>query len=587
MDFREGIHDIFKAEGLSSSESNKAIFAIATIGLLIGKENLLNIAHSHCKDMNDLKESVYPLMENNAERKIFEMAVSFISLRISPFMFSRAVEIVVEFDLKHIVLNLSIYEALITKYEGTSLSSIDWINELVIELFKLHGGKSIYNYDCGTGDFIVKILQNGYVESAIGTTRRDQDAQIALIKKYFLHRELQINETKSFFMPALKEKVDMVFCTLPLIYRYEKEEAIPMIESWGFYFEFKRKYSANLLWIINALQSIKDDGMVISFVADGVLFNGIDEEIRKYLLVNNYIDAIISLPVGIIPSSNVLTSLIILKKNRQNNASIKMIDTSVIFTKHRRYKYFSQANISQIIDLYKNDENSDYVMNVPINEILANNSYLGTNRYFTIDVESAVTLESVTNLIFRGYQLNAKELDKLSLNDTEKSRYRIINISDIQQEGYVSEDLRPIKFDPKKNYNKYIVEDGDIIITAKNSTIKSAIYRSKGDYKDVLSGNLIAIRVDRDKISPFYLKAFIDSEKGDAAIKSIQTGTSITTITVNGLKEMKISLLPTEEQVIIGNEYKKNLEEIIDLMQKYKVAAEKASHIFDKYSTNT
>ena len=126
------------------------------------------------------------------------------------------------------------------------------------------------------------------------------------------------------------------------------------------------------------------------------------------------------------------------------------------------------------------------------------------------------------------------------------------------------------------------MEDGDIIITAKNTTIKSAIYRSNGEYKAVLSGNLIAIRVNQKKINPYYLKAFLDSEKGDMAIKSIQTGTSIITINVNSLKDMKISLFSMAEQEAIGNEYKKNLNLIIDLAERYKAASSYSNQIFDE-----
>ena len=68
---------------------------------------------------------------------------------------------------------------------------------------------------------------------------------------------------------------------------------------------------------------------------------------------------------------------------------------------------------------------------------------------------------------------------------------------------------------------------------------QSAIYRGNKIYKDILSGNLIAIRVNKNIINPYYLKAFIDSKVGALALRSIQTGTSIITITVNGLKEMK------------------------------------------------
>ena len=101
-----------------------------------------------------------------------------------------------------------------------------------------------------------------------------------------------------------------------------------------------------------------------------------------------------------------------------------------------------------------------------------------------------------------------------------------------------------------------------------------------------MSGNLIAIRVDSEIINPYYLKAFLDSEKGDMAIKSIQTGTSIITINANGLKDMKISLLSMAEQEAIGNAYKKNLDLIVDLLEKYKVAANYSSQIFDKIRKN-
>ena len=68
--------------------------------------------------------------------------------------------------------------------------------------------------------------------------------------------------------------------------------------------------------------------MVISFVPDGVLFNGIDEEARRYLVLNNYVDTIISLPIGILPSTAVKPSLIILKKNR--NKQYITLDNSYI-----------------------------------------------------------------------------------------------------------------------------------------------------------------------------------------------------------------------------------------------------------------
>lgn len=584
MNFREEIQGILRSKGIATAvEANKTIFAIATIGLLVGREELLQIAIGSM-ERREFEYRILSILSDEEEKEITCEVFKYIPETIDNKMLTYIIEIVTKFDLRHIILDLGVYDYSTTNMEQLKVSSIQWLNFLVAEIFKTHGGKSLYNNDCGIGDFLIQMLNLGYADRAIGLACNKSDAEIAQIRKFFLHKDLEIRESEGFFLPALQddEKVDMIYCTYPLVYRYEKEEVLPMIDSWNFNFPFNKRYSANLLWMINALQSIKPDGIVLSFVANGVLFNGIDEEVRKYLVTNNYIDTIITLPNGILPYSGVSSSLVILKKNRGSYHAIRMIDASEIYSEQRRYKYFSQTDIENIMRLYTSDNHTEKSFDVTLDEIMANDAYLGMNRYCTYTIENAVELDSVVDKIFRGYQLNAKELDNLTPDEGEETEYRIINISDIQAEGFVSSNLRSIKADDKKKYDKFLVEDGDIIITAKNTTIKSAIYRKNGNYKAVLSGNLIAIRVNQNRINPYYLKAFIDSEKGEMAIKSIQTGTSIITINANSLKGMRISLLSKAEQEIIGNEYKKNLKLLSDLLDKYKSAANYSNKIFDE-----
>ncbi len=590
MNFREEIQDMLRSNGISSgTDVNKTIFAIATLGLLIEQEELLQIA-IHCgrADRMEFEHRILSVISLEHEKEIANTVLRYIPTGIDNRVLLNIIEIVTKFDLKHIVLDSAIYDNTLGSSEYNKatypITSVQCLDFLFTEIFKTHEGKSLYNNDCGTGDFVTMMLNIQYADKAIGIAYNETDAEIANIRSYFLDKNLEIRESNTFFYPALQEdeKVDMALCTYPLLYKYEKEEAYPMTDSWDFNFAFNKKYSANILWMINALQSIKEDGIVLSFVPNGVLFNNIDEEVRKYLVENNYIDTIIALPQGILPNSRVATSIVVLKKNRINLQSIKMIDASEIFTEHRRYRFLTQEDIAQIMDLYTSDKQTNISFYVEIDDILKNGAYLGLNRYCAETIENAVALDDVVDKIFRGYQLGAKELDKLTPDEEEENEYRIINISDVQAEGFVSSDLRPIKADDKMKYDKFLVEDGDIIITAKNTTIKSAIYRSNGNYKAVLSGNLIAIRVNPKKINPYYLKAFMDSKSGDMAIKSIQTGTSIITINANSLRDMKISLLSKEEQEAIGNEYKKNMELIIDLGERYKTAANYSNQIFEE-----
>ena len=82
------------------------------------------------------------------------------------------------------------------------------------------------------------------------------------------------------------------------------------------------------------------------------------------------------------------------------------------------------------------------------------------------------------------------------------------------------------------------------------------------------------------------MKAFIDSKVRALALRSIHFDTNIITITVNGLKEMKISLLSEEDQEAIGEEYKIKLETMLDIMEKYKIAARHSIQIFDEARIN-
>lgn len=588
MNFRIEIQDMLRSKGMNNSlEINKAIFGIASIGLLIGKEKLDTIIHDTLvkEDRTRFTQEVLSDISKEEDNNIARLAFMLIPNTWSGEIITRITDIILEFDLKHIILDLNIYDYAMGK--DCPLASVSWINELVIEILKVHGGKTLYNVDCGTSDFIFGMFQNSNIEKAIGQTYSEENYIISKIKALFTVYKFDVVKEK-FFTPSLinDEKVDMAYNSYPLMLKYEKEEIISMIDSWSFPddtpLNFEKKYSANLLWIINSLQSIKPDGVVVALVPNGVLFNSIDTDIRKYLVENNYIDTIIFLPTGILPFSGVASSLVILKKNIPQCHSIKMIDATEISCLQRRGKTFTQEDIAYIVELYKSEGQTEKSFNVTLDEIVKNDFYLGFGRYCSYSLINPCQLGNVTRNIFRGYQINAKELDQISIdNEEEDSEYRIINISDIRAEGFVSRELKAVRIEDTRKFNKYCVKDGDIIITAKNTTIKSAIYRSNEKYKAILTGNLIAIRVNETKLNPYYLKAFLDSQQGESVIKSIQTGTSIITLNPNSLKEMKISLLDMSLQVKIADEYMKNLNMIEELLDKYNEAVTHSSKIYD------
>ena len=164
MNFREEIQNILRSKGIATAlESNQTIFAIATLGLFVGKERLLEIVfNSDTRDRRDFEHRIFSLLESEEEKKIANFVFELIPKEIDERTLIYITEIIVKFDLEHIVTELSLFDDASVRFgESKSyypVSSVKWINQLVAGIFKLFGGRTLYNNDCGTGDFIMDML---------------------------------------------------------------------------------------------------------------------------------------------------------------------------------------------------------------------------------------------------------------------------------------------------------------------------------------------------------------------------------------------------------------------------------------------
>ena len=71
----------------------------------------------------------------------------------------------------------------------------------------------------------------------------------------------------------------------------------------------------------------------------------------------------------------------------------------------------------------------------------------------------------------------------------------------------------------------------------------------------IYQGNLTLIRVKDERLDPIYLKLYLDSERGQLELKTIQTGTTIISINTSELSKIEIPLISIEEQKKIVDEY--------------------------------
>lgn len=114
----------------------------------------------------------------------------------------------------------------------------------------------------------------------------------------------------------------------------------------------------------------------------GVLFRGGDEAvIRKNLIENNNIDAIIGLPANIFFGTGIPTIIMVLKKNRAND-DILIIDASKGFIKEGKNNKLRARDIKKIVDCYENRADIEkFSRKISRDEIRKNDYNLNIPRY--------------------------------------------------------------------------------------------------------------------------------------------------------------------------------------------------------------
>lgn len=93
------------------------------------------------------------------------------------------------------------------------------------------------------------------------------------------------------------------------------------------------KTKADFAFLLHDLYHLKPDGVMTIVLPHGVLFRrGEEGEIRKQLIENNHIDAIIGLPSNIFFGTGIPTVILVLKQKRENN-DVLVVDASKHFVK--------------------------------------------------------------------------------------------------------------------------------------------------------------------------------------------------------------------------------------------------------------
>ena len=202
------------------------------------------------------------------------------------------------------------------------------------------------------------------------------------------------------------------------------------------------KGKADYAFLLHDLFHLKSDGIMTIVLPHGVLFRGGEEgEIRKNLIEQNHIDAIIGLPANIFYGTGIPTIIMVLKQKRPNT-DVLIVDASKGFEKAGKNNKLRASDIKRIVDVVSARESIDkFSRAVARDEIRKNEYNLNIPRY--VDSSEAAESWDIYASMFGGIPLS--ELNELkdywaafpelktALFENTSSSYCALKVENIQK----------------------------------------------------------------------------------------------------------------------------------------------------------
>lgn len=178
------------------------------------------------------------------------------------------------------------------------------------------------------------------------------------------------------------------------------------------------KSKADLAFVMHALSWLATNGTAAIVCFPGIMYRGgAEKKIRKYLIDNNYIDAIIQLPDNLFYGTSIATCIMVLKKAKTDN-KVLFIDASKECKKVTNNNKLTEENIAKIVDEVATRENVDYFARlVPYDEIKEQEYNLSVSTYVeqedTREVIDIKELNTQIEQIVARENVLREEIDKI------------------------------------------------------------------------------------------------------------------------------------------------------------------------------
>ena len=183
-------------------------------------------------------------------------------------------------------------------------------------------------------------------------------------------------------------------------------------------YELAPAKASDYAFVLDGLSRLTETGQAFYILPSGVLFRGNAEgKIRKQLIENNLIDAIISLPENLFLNTSIPVNILVFNKAKQTD-DVLFIFADKLFNKSGKQNVMTEEHIKKIAETYWNRKTIDkFSQVVDLSEIRQNDYCLSVQRFVdTYEREEIPPLSEITkDIINANLQANKATNDLLKM----------------------------------------------------------------------------------------------------------------------------------------------------------------------------
>ncbi len=286
------------------------------------------------------------------------------------------------------------------RFGGEFIQPVE-LTRFICGLAELHPNSKVYNPFAGLASFGVYLDQG---QEYFGQELNQKTWALGALRIMAYQRpgtSRYVCDDSITHWPATSEKFDLIVANPPYGMRLGNQ-----------YREIKPEFRTIEQFLLKkGVHSLNEKGKLIALLPQGILFRGLHEQrLREFLVDEDLIDTIISLPGGLLLNTGIPLIIMVLNKNKKIPGKVRFVDAKkFVDSKSSRERVLNDYGLNSFLHVSKND--SDILRLVSNDEIRAFDYNLSVPRYFQKQVEG-VKLGEIIEFV-RGQRVNLPPTGKL------------------------------------------------------------------------------------------------------------------------------------------------------------------------------